>query len=275
VGPGPHLSAVLTATATAPVLVDIGRSLREGFFMFWETLWPLILGFGLSGAVQAFVSRESMRRQLGDHVVGNLPAAAVPARVGQHGDAAGRPDQGHGPHGVQRVPGHVRRAAGTDPLRAERVGRGGHGPRRGERAGDMRPADHAAGGDVLDLLPGHRDALGGEPPDHLAGPGEPGVPDLRGLRGQLRVGRVEQVAEHVHAVALEPAREFHAGQQGEPGGQGRGGLRVPGDCVVIGQRDDVQPGRRGPGDHVGRRGRAVRDVAVAVQVGPQGRIAHG
>ena len=35
----------------------IGRSLREGFFMFWETLWPLILGFGLSGAVQAFVSR--------------------------------------------------------------------------------------------------------------------------------------------------------------------------------------------------------------------------
>jgi hypothetical protein len=37
--------------ATASVLVDIGRSLREGFFMFWETLWPLILGFGLSGAV--------------------------------------------------------------------------------------------------------------------------------------------------------------------------------------------------------------------------------
>ncbi len=53
--------------ATASVLVDIGRSLREGFFMFWETLWPLILGFGLSGAVQAFVSRESMRQKLGDH----------------------------------------------------------------------------------------------------------------------------------------------------------------------------------------------------------------
>ncbi len=53
--------------AAAPVLVDIGRSLREGFFMFWETLWPLILGFGLSGAVQAFVSRESMQKKLGDH----------------------------------------------------------------------------------------------------------------------------------------------------------------------------------------------------------------
>ena len=53
--------------ATATVLVDVGRSLREGFFMFWETLWPLVLGFGLAGAVQAFVSRDSMRRRLGNH----------------------------------------------------------------------------------------------------------------------------------------------------------------------------------------------------------------
>ena len=45
----------------------IGRSLREGFFMFWETLWPLILGFTLSGAVQAFVSREAMQAKLGNH----------------------------------------------------------------------------------------------------------------------------------------------------------------------------------------------------------------
>ncbi len=53
--------------ATATVLVDIGRSLREAFFMFWETLWPLVLGFGLAGAVQAFVSRDAMRRRLGSH----------------------------------------------------------------------------------------------------------------------------------------------------------------------------------------------------------------
>lgn len=46
-------------------LDDIGRSLRQGFFMFWETLWPLVLGFGLSGAVQAFVSHESMQKKLG------------------------------------------------------------------------------------------------------------------------------------------------------------------------------------------------------------------
>lgn len=46
---------------------DVGDSLREGFFMFWETLWALVLGFGLSGAVQAFVSKEEMQRVLGDH----------------------------------------------------------------------------------------------------------------------------------------------------------------------------------------------------------------
>src|SRR5437763_14882856 len=46
---------------------DVGDSLREGFFMFWETLWALVLGFGLSGAVQAFVSKEEMQRVMGDH----------------------------------------------------------------------------------------------------------------------------------------------------------------------------------------------------------------
>jgi uncharacterized membrane protein YraQ (UPF0718 family)/YHS domain-containing protein len=48
-------------------LADIGGSLREGFYMFWETLWALVLGFGLSGVVQAFVSKEEMQRVLGDH----------------------------------------------------------------------------------------------------------------------------------------------------------------------------------------------------------------
>ncbi|MBV8083860.1 MAG: permease [Chloroflexi bacterium] len=47
------------------VLSLIGAGVREAFFMFWETLWALVLGFGLSGAVQAFVSRAEMQRALG------------------------------------------------------------------------------------------------------------------------------------------------------------------------------------------------------------------
>src|SRR5436305_6795067 len=36
------------------------------FAMFWEILWPLILGFGLSAVVQAVVSKAEMRRLLPD-----------------------------------------------------------------------------------------------------------------------------------------------------------------------------------------------------------------
>jgi uncharacterized membrane protein YraQ (UPF0718 family)/YHS domain-containing protein len=49
------------------LLGDVGSGVREGFFMFWETLWALVLGFGLSGAVQAFVAKEQMERVMGDH----------------------------------------------------------------------------------------------------------------------------------------------------------------------------------------------------------------
>ena len=52
---------------TLTVAVDVARGLREGAVMFWQTLWALILGFTLSGAVQAFVSKERMRTALGDH----------------------------------------------------------------------------------------------------------------------------------------------------------------------------------------------------------------
>jgi uncharacterized membrane protein YraQ (UPF0718 family)/YHS domain-containing protein len=49
------------------VLSTVWRSLDEGFFMFWQTLWALILGFSLSGAVQAFISRRQMQRAMGSH----------------------------------------------------------------------------------------------------------------------------------------------------------------------------------------------------------------
>ena len=45
----------------------VWRGFDEAFFMFWATLWALVLGFALSGAVQAFVSRAEMRKALGDH----------------------------------------------------------------------------------------------------------------------------------------------------------------------------------------------------------------
>ena len=52
---------------TVVLLHGFWHGADEAFFMLWETLWALVLGFALSGAVQAFVSRGEMQRALGDH----------------------------------------------------------------------------------------------------------------------------------------------------------------------------------------------------------------
>lgn len=49
------------------VLNGVWHGADEAFFMLWQTLWALALGFVLSGAVQAFVSRTEMREALGAH----------------------------------------------------------------------------------------------------------------------------------------------------------------------------------------------------------------
>src|SRR5213593_937153 len=45
---------------------ELVQALSFAFGMFWEILWALILGFALSGAVQAVVSKGEMRRLLPD-----------------------------------------------------------------------------------------------------------------------------------------------------------------------------------------------------------------
>src|SRR3989442_8148424 len=45
------------------------------FGMFWEILWALILGFALSGVVQAVVSKKEMRRLLPDDSARTLAVA--------------------------------------------------------------------------------------------------------------------------------------------------------------------------------------------------------
>src|SRR6516165_10756882 len=48
------------------ILAEIGHALWIAFAMFWEILWPLILGFGLSAVVQAVVSKGEMSKLLPD-----------------------------------------------------------------------------------------------------------------------------------------------------------------------------------------------------------------
>src|SRR5438874_3368047 len=55
----------------------LATALAEAFNMAWEVLWPLILGFALSGAVQAVVSHKSMARLLGDDSPRSLTFATL------------------------------------------------------------------------------------------------------------------------------------------------------------------------------------------------------
>jgi uncharacterized membrane protein YraQ (UPF0718 family) len=48
------------------LVTAIGHALWMAFAMFWEILWPLILGFGFSGVVQAVVSKREMTKLLPD-----------------------------------------------------------------------------------------------------------------------------------------------------------------------------------------------------------------
>src|SRR3954454_12727763 len=66
----------LPASCAPESMNDVLDSFREGFFMFWETLWALVLGFALSGAVQAFVARDEMQRLLGDHRAASVTRAS-------------------------------------------------------------------------------------------------------------------------------------------------------------------------------------------------------
>src|SRR5438128_905630 len=47
------------------IIQSIGQAVFTSFSMFWEILWPLILGFTLSGIVQAVVSHQAMAKTLG------------------------------------------------------------------------------------------------------------------------------------------------------------------------------------------------------------------
>lgn len=59
------------------ILSSIGQALFTAFSMFWEILWPLILGFTLSAIVQAAVSHKAMAKMLGSDEPKSLTLATL------------------------------------------------------------------------------------------------------------------------------------------------------------------------------------------------------
>jgi uncharacterized membrane protein YraQ (UPF0718 family) len=58
------------------VLSEVGDALAMAGSMAWLILWPLVLGFGLSGAIQAVARREEVARLLPDDSRRSLAVAA-------------------------------------------------------------------------------------------------------------------------------------------------------------------------------------------------------
>src|SRR3979409_2516737 len=56
---------------------ELWRAFSFAFGMTWEVLWALILGFGLSAAVQAVVSKREMSRLLPDDSPKTLVVASA------------------------------------------------------------------------------------------------------------------------------------------------------------------------------------------------------
>jgi uncharacterized protein len=59
------------------LISELGKALWMAFAMFWEILWPLILGFGLSGVVQAVVSKAEISKLLPDDSPKSLAIATA------------------------------------------------------------------------------------------------------------------------------------------------------------------------------------------------------
>src|SRR5919197_3512741 len=57
--------------------MKVAEALWMAFGMFWEILWPLVLGFALSAVVQAVVSHREMARLLGDDSPRSLTLATL------------------------------------------------------------------------------------------------------------------------------------------------------------------------------------------------------
>ncbi len=60
-----------------PALNWVLRGVRSAAAMVWMTFWPLVLGFSLSGCVQAFVSRDGLRDSLGTRRPSSVARASL------------------------------------------------------------------------------------------------------------------------------------------------------------------------------------------------------
>jgi len=58
-------------------MAKISAGLQDSWWMFFDTFWALVLGFAISGAIQAFTSREKALASLGNHKPTTIVKASI------------------------------------------------------------------------------------------------------------------------------------------------------------------------------------------------------
>ncbi len=201
--------------------------------------------------------------------LGNGVAALGGAGVREDGDSAGRLDEADRVEGVEFVLLDVRASAVGQPVGRKGVGDGLDDAEFHQGGRDVRAADRAVSGDTGHLVPLDRHAQLLELADHGPRAGHPVVPYQLALARQLGLVGVEEVRQHVQPDAVEAAGELGAGDEGHPRRERvecGDRLGVAAGRVVVGERHDVESGRRGVTHQLGRGVRAVRSCGVGVQV---------
>src|SRR5258705_6204342 len=75
--PGARAPRSPSSVAMSDLLATLGDGLGNALQMAWEVWWALILGFALSGVVQAWVGHEQMERVLGGRGLAATARATV------------------------------------------------------------------------------------------------------------------------------------------------------------------------------------------------------
>lgn len=58
-------------------MAKLSAGLQDSWWMFFDTFWALVLGFAISGAIQAFTSREKALAALGNHKPATIAKASL------------------------------------------------------------------------------------------------------------------------------------------------------------------------------------------------------
>lgn len=204
------------------------------------------------------------------YVVGHHRSAFDRARVGENGHATSSAHQPDRFEGTKRVLVDVRPASRTDPFIGESTGHIRYDARLDKRARDVRPPDGAAVGDLAHPLGSDRYAEPLQLCDHVVRAARTIGAQSFARRRKLRLVGIEEIRQQVqrHPALTDEhlTGDLRTGHQSEPGGQRCSGRCMTGDGVVVGQRNNVEPGFGGAPDHIGRRLRPVRRGRVRVQI---------